>query len=331
LLEGQLDGEPDQQGYELLALWSALRRVQPVLLRRASGRPIVDRLTKGVGKNGLEWAALAAGVPSPRRWLAEARRAGETMGDTLVSSEVLVPMARDLLWALDEAELFAAALHELGRPLSRLDAALQSCRNWTIVHPDVFLPAGVFLQAVAAAFDPRLEDDEGPLAATTAKYVFLLDALEAVESELRMDDVVSPIDSQAWRELARRGRHADTNVIAKISWLPQSLLAAAQVTALAPARYYWREPAGTRTARLIVPVHASRGDSEQLTLSFQDAKGRPCQDLVGAQAVLSGVPATIRRNASALYRVSRLRNSAGETPELVVAGRKWRRQSQPRI
>ena len=320
VLEGQFDDEPNQRAYEMLALWGALSRVQDKLLSRADKDKVQRDLDVQIRQHGKHLAPEAIEILNPAAWLKSAKALTDLMVQEPIPAEQAVGSACDLLQDLDEADLVLAAAEELDAGDPALAKQLRECLNWAIACPDVFLPGAVFIQAMAATFKAALENDPSPIAATCDKYVFLLDALEHAEADMRMesDRKFDPKDLK--RFLKEKW---------ETSWLPmpqERVLAAAKgsrppgVSVL-----YWDEPGSRRYARLItMSAQSASNENESLVVKFVLKSEKPCTALAGRRITLAGITSKIRKDGTARFRLDDLRYCRTSPPELIVGTKKWR-------
>jgi len=323
VLEGQLDDDPEQRDFELLAHWGMLRRIRPELISRIEGAgDIMAQLDRRVRETAADIVAAALSVLNPRAWLKQAQALYDRLEDPDIPEKEAVTQACALLEDLDHAEVVLAAAKELSCNVPpALSEQIGECVEWTLLNPEVFYPADVLIQAMAAAFIPELEDQTTPLALTTTKYEYYLNALERAEADIAYERFRPLFTKEQIRQFVEEKYKP-------IQWLllPSQELRVAAATPRAPAvkTLYWREPQGQREARLIVPEPPASPE-QRLRLGLYDRQGRPCRELAGRKLTLAGVEAKIGRDGTARFTVSKLLPCCARPPELFVDGKRWRR------
>jgi hypothetical protein len=220
-------------------------------------------------------------------------------------------------------------------------------------HPDLFLPAGIFIQAVAMTFRPDLAEEDYDLALTALKYERLLDTAEEAEAELSFAGI-KPLAPSVVRELAERLRlQSETPVPVPaeprertwlhtfVPWLlpaPGPLLATGAPEESTPtlATLRWT-PATTLKgtvrqavdllARAVVPARPL-DDNETVLVGFYHHDGTPATELAGQPVTLGSVPGTINEEGVASFEVRKLRERA-QPPVLCVGSDQSEWQQQP--
>ena len=318
VLAAPSDRGADLGAHELLALWAALQRLRPELLRQGDPSGHAARANEAVHGLGGERARKAATVARPADWLASARSFAEGMA-SLDDAEAT---AARLLAELDEAELAAWAARRLGGADETLEKDLATCATWLEEHPQVFLPAERYVQAVALGLRQDLPAFDLDLAWTADKFVVLLDDLEEAERDTGGENVLPlPPDLLAAGRAALRLSRGG----AARSWLPP-LLPTPLTAAAVPAGggtfrlLRWRSPAGQRRAYLVLPdVMAPDARSQVVRLNLFDGD-EPVRGEAGLSVTLAGVPATLTDDGSATLLLDHLRQAqdAGHGPTLRV-------------
>jgi len=185
-LDGVLTEAPEEQSYDLLASWAALMRVRPDLVDARNARNELAAAKEIISATPGRLAELALAFPNPSAWLAAAKQFAESLKG-FVEAEQETCTACDLLTDLDEADLVAYAVRAYGYPALELERQLGECNEWLAENATCFCAAGVLVQAVGQALSPDLAQIDPALGRTAEKYAHILDALEMVEADLRLE------------------------------------------------------------------------------------------------------------------------------------------------
>jgi len=198
---GGMGINPDpQESYDLLALTAKLRRTKPELVVECEGTEILQRAETLLQKFGAELARQALSVLNPQAWLAAASEFANVVDELSEADEV--EQAVELLEDLDDAELVLATAWRCGVVDPELQAGVTACMEWLSEHADVFLAASVYVQAVGMTIPPDLDSRDYELAATSLKYLDLLDAAETAEADMSLANV-KPMSAEVLRGLVK--------------------------------------------------------------------------------------------------------------------------------
>lgn len=188
ILEGRGHAVRAMAGYDLIAGDGKLSRLRTDLLERAEGIIPFLRARDAIeaGAPGLISDALT--VPNCEAWLEDAKAFGRSYDEDL---DLWIPERRceeaiNLIADLDDAEVVSRVARAFGQTDTDLEADLAKCLAWLGKHANLFLPASVWVQAVAMGLRPSLRSH--PILGRTAeKFAVLLDAFLAAEKELRFE------------------------------------------------------------------------------------------------------------------------------------------------
>ncbi|MER3414888.1 MAG: hypothetical protein C4297_01570 [Gemmataceae bacterium] len=315
--------------YEFLACQGGLWRARREVVADAAD---LEHLTKALHhaqilfeRYGLRIAACALTVPNTQEWLKcadqVAERAEFTQDEDLTpAGQVEVASLVAELWQqLDEAELVCAlatkavlpverpgeALADLELPydankfvelLEQIEDELANCHGWVYRHAEIFQLASIYIQSVALGLRDDLEETDYALDATTMKYDFILDELEA--GERLLFGGVQPEDIPDWLRLSVTALgEAHERTVVPSGFLPahpRTALAAVMIAAdiSAPERFFtWRSPGGEYEARLLV--------RDTWTLRLYTREGDRALDFAGKTVYLCDVPIQLDDQARA--------------------------------
>lgn len=304
ILAGRPPNGDESLAYDLLATVAWLERVRPEILQSLDPDDLAGQARRRIEAEGKVLAELALGVPNPDAWIEEAETLlafYEEEWDSAKRAE----MACRLIDDLDDAELAVWMAGRLGTHDSELQGDLDRCRAWVVEHPDAFLAAGAYIQAVGQALRPDLRQTDPDLAATADKVVLILQALDDMEADLTFR-AVAPLDPDSFwllverfaagqpplatpAEFDNRDLDADSGPGAtsypyraqEIFSMPVLPLAAeGEEPEWRPAACEWQSP-DERFLACLYLYQPPASEHEDVTVSFLDREGRPAQPLAG--------------------------------------------------
>ena len=291
--------------YDLLAGWARLKRARPDLVQNLEGENVLDEAQALLAGRGQELSQLALTVPDPEAWRDETA-ALDASYERLIDPVERSTFAEMLITDLDDAELVLYALEHLGVSDSELGHEIEECRVWLMEHADLFLAAGVHVQAVGMALRPDLSEYDYSLALTALKYERLLDEAEEVEAELSLDRL-ERIEQEVFDALRRRFERELISGAAVMAF-PRSLLQAARLAAAAETRSHailkWKSPDSLWIAYL--PISTEIGT---LTIRFYHEYGERGASLSGHPVFLAGVAGYVDSEGRAEFLRERLEAS----------------------
>jgi hypothetical protein len=279
--------------YDLLAGWGKLMRTKPDLVQGLGGSGFLAEAQKIIIERGSDLARLALSVPNPAAWREETTVLADSY-EQLMDPVERSTLAERLITDLDDAELVLHALGHLGMRDGALEGEIEGCRLWLMEHADLFLAAGVHIQAAGMALRPDLSEHDYSLAVTALKYERLLDAALEVEAELAFEDL-RPIEQGELDALCRAFRRG-----AAVRSYPRSVLQsgglAAASKAGAPLILKWTSPDGRWLAYLPIPAEGGI-----FAIRFYGSAGEPAAGLAGERVFLAGVAAEVNTEARAEF------------------------------
>jgi hypothetical protein len=312
LLAGWSPQGPAVWNYDLLATLTWMKRIRPEFLTRLDCEDLVGQGRRLVESQGAAAAQEAIWVPNPEGWLEEAEALQATYEDAGDPTERATRAYR-LFNDLDDAELLQLAAAQVGIDDGELDRGLDRCRAWFVAHADLFLGAGVYVQALGQALRPELARTDPKLARTADKLIWMLDALEELEADLEFRGI-DPIPADVtWLLLERQTagqppfgpEEAEGGMtfggspagfiqptILEYPYLAKDIVPeavarwAAQgvVGEFTPRLCEWIAPDGRHWALLAIFSAPAPSDPEPATITFHDADGGPAPELVGQSA-----------------------------------------------
>lgn len=326
--------------FDLISLRGRLQRVRPELIGQLDGADALAWAESQVGRLAPPMLEQALRVFDGDAWLTKAAKLSESYEDWIESAE-RSSWAEVVLTDLDDADLVLCAAEEMGGVNEEVADKLAECSAWAVDHADVFLSAGVWVQAVGETMRPDLAEFHAGSALTAEKYVSLLDELEVAEGEMSYADV-RPMDSEVAKELWRRASEEvrlqqppeppdvtplppQTPAWLPPLWTPQMAAAARAARPRFLDALKWRSPDGSMEARLVLPELPQRGEEEPVRVTFHRlARGDRAVGLAGTPVNLASVPSVIAEDGSAVFVLGRLR-AAGQEPVLRVGPehRRW--------
>ncbi|MHB1556525.1 MAG: hypothetical protein ACYC61_03475 [Isosphaeraceae bacterium] len=304
ILAGRPPNGDESLAYDLLATVAWLERVRPEILQSLDPDDLAGQARRRIEAEGEVLAERALGVPNPVAWIDEAETLRASYEEEWDSAE-RATLACRLIDDLDDAELAVWMAGRLGAHDPELHDGLDRCRTWLVEHPDAFLAAGVYIQAVGQALRPELRQADPKLAATADKVVLILQALDDMEAELTFRDV-EPIDPGAlWLLIERFAAGQPLQAMAtedddhdldadsgpnapsypyraqEIFSMPVLPLAAeGGEPEWRPAACEWQSP-DERFLACLYLYQPPASEHEDVSVSFLDREGRPAQPLAG--------------------------------------------------
>ncbi len=295
--------------YDLLACWGALQRVRPDLLTQLDETDLSGQGERSLQQHLPGRAGEVLAIPQPQEWLETAQSWLTEARDHCDPAERVEHLVC-LLTDLDEAELVAWGIRRWGIAPGKLTTELQRCATWLVEHPEVFVPTGVYVQAVGLGVDPGLPGRDLPLTWTADKFVVLLDELERIEAYLSFADII-PLSPE---ELAQARQSLEPRPHTTSPWLPPVRvrpLAAAQgvVQSPRPGLLRWRSPDQHLVALLVLPEWSDTA-MEMVPIRLTIFEGEePTSQLTGCPVWLAGVQGILNTGGVALYSLANLRQS----------------------
>ena len=176
---------------DVLSCWTGVERLRTDLVATALDPGDIEWVEKVVKASGRVLALVGSPGPTLEGWLDDLEALDRSYDDDFLEDPVeRARLARELLLALDHAELFQAALARLGvdAPDDASTPMLERCAVKCAEQADLFAAAEPFVRATGEAFRPDLAEHDPDLALTALKYVAVLDALVELQSEAFLDE-----------------------------------------------------------------------------------------------------------------------------------------------
>lgn len=293
--------------YDLLAATGRLTRSRQDLVRDADAERELVQARNILEQHGPLVVERACSVPNVNGWMEHVAELESSF------DEMIDPVARNLLAEqvlMDDAELVAYAARRQGLVDAELEQELLKARVRVLHDASLFLPAGVFVQAVGMTLRPQIEEEDYDLAATALKFEAILDAAEQAEAELKF------VDAKLWvpgavQALARKYREtvAGPRAVAVLPivvqyrrWLGEpAAIAVAEAAALQPTTVRWDSPDGCWVAYLTLPPPPQPPAPQTVSLSFYTAAGDRAEALAGQPVWLDGVASQVDQRGRALF------------------------------
>lgn len=335
----------DELHYDLVSLRERLRRVRPDLLDQLAAAETIawaDAATSRLRTEDLQAAMKVCDLDS---WVGDAEKLGLSAEDWMEPSD-RAAWAEAVLTDLDDADLVLCLAERKEVFDDRLADRLASCNAWVADHAELFLPAGVWVQAVGQTIRPDLPEQDVGLAVTAEKFVNLLDTLEDAEADGDYRNI-RPFDSslakQLWQKAADSlghglpvgdGRPVLRRPSVADSWLPPAYapLVAAAAEEDVPeflGPFFWNSPDASVEARLVIPARSTAGESENVVVTFHRlVDGCRAADLAGTPVLLSTVAGVIGTDGTAVFVLGQLR-AACQPPTLRVGSQQTEWHMRP--
>ncbi len=246
---------------DLIVLWARLRRCRPELLDQLQASDQLEPAGREFHSRAADVATLALEAIALEGWVDDAE-ALDASFETDLAGTTRLDNAIDLLTDLDDVELIVWFAQQAGLSPPVMEGELRRCQKWMQAHPDAFLDASVYIQAMGQAFRPDLQVFDPALGRTADKWVWCLNALETAEVALA---------PKLWPELVPEPPQPVTPASQSQQLWSQvtspSFLISADVREWAPTHCCrWKSPDAPYEIQLIVPKDIA--DSEQ-NVSFE--------------------------------------------------------------
>ncbi len=303
------------EAYTLLATREKLRRVRSELLSEQD-RHLIQQADQIIAAEGTVLADMALALLDPTSWQQELARFSDAFEDEINSVEQIVA-ASDLLDDLDDAQLLLVAAERLGKSEPELSSQLDDCETELLRHADLFYPATVYIQGIGQTLRTDLDEEDYALAATTLKFVDLLERFEELESELNFQNIM-PLPPNVLKSLNHQIR-LEKGLTQPQSRLVQQMrsyrndlrtrpLAAAALleASEAPRRYIWSSPDQAVVARMMLPAKAGHRNEEIRIGFFRASDQAPVSDWAGKSLLLGTLRATIDSEGIARFTLDQI-------------------------
>ncbi|MCX7700219.1 MAG: hypothetical protein N2039_05030 [Gemmataceae bacterium] len=307
-LESVLENEEltSDEAFTLLATREKLRRVKPEFINDENGWQVLKAAEQRIaaGPHSLLESALA--LVNPQAWLEDLRRLHASFED----EDEIDPyeqsiFAAQLIDDLDDAQLLLVAAQRFGIQDNQLEEQLDLCESDLVAHADLFYEATIHVQSIGLTLRTDLDETDYNLAATTLKFIDLLEAAEVVEAENNFDHI-TPLDPDLARALYHALREEAGYTQPRRTFLKLmnkyrrafELLPVAAATPHGPTeppqRFVWRSPDGSAFARMILPGTPTSTDEEIRIGFFKASDQTPFTALAGKRIRVGDAEATVR-------------------------------------
>lgn len=205
-LESVLENDEltSDEGYTLLVTREKLRRVKPEFLDNKEHQRVLELADRKIEAEAPRLLERALTVPNPEAWRQELKQFDASFEediDLLDQSITAVQLIDDL----DDVQLLLVVAQRLGIRDDELQEQIELCEHELVSHADLFYGATIHVQSIGLTLRTDLDETDYNLAATTLKFIDLIEAAEAVEAENNFD-YITPLDPELENSLVRKMR-----------------------------------------------------------------------------------------------------------------------------